>query len=97
MFCFINVFKEDTSKQLKQLDAILKKKPSNELCNPTKKLSLDQTTVSKWLTSIINIMHWTCHVLNSKITEELSKETVLLSAFYFIEKVLLSAFCFIET
>ena len=85
MFCFINVFKEDTSKQLKQLDAILKKKPSNELCNPTKKLSLDQTTVSKWLTSIINIMQWTCHVLNSKITEELSKETVLLSAFCFIE------------
>lgn len=97
MFCFINIFKEDTSKQLKQLDAVLKKKPSNELCNPTKTLSLDQTTVSKWLTKVINIMQWTCHVLNSKITEELSKETVLPNAFYFIEKMLLSAFYVIET
>ena len=54
-FLYYNLFfREDIRKQLKQLDCVLMKKPSNELSNSTKKLSLDQRMISKLHMSIYN-------------------------------------------
>ena len=54
-FLYYNLFfREDIRKQLKQLDCVLMKKPSNELSNTTKKLSLDQRMISKLHMSIYN-------------------------------------------